>query len=34
MDRVREQPAQQDKKPAGEETKPKPPAQPGKDVPQ
>jgi preprotein translocase subunit SecG len=34
MDRVREQPAQQDKKPAAEETKPKPPAQPGKDVPQ
>jgi preprotein translocase subunit SecG len=34
MDRVREQPAQQDKKPAAEETKPQPPAQPGKDVPQ
>jgi preprotein translocase subunit SecG len=34
MDRVREQPAQQDKKPAAEETKPTPPAQPGKDVPQ
>ena len=34
MDRVREQPAQQDKKPAAEEAKPKPPAQPGKDVPQ
>ena len=34
MDRVREQPAQQDKQPAAEETKPKPPAQPGKDVPQ
>jgi preprotein translocase subunit SecG len=34
MDRVREQPAQQDKKPAAEDTKPKPPAQPGKDVPQ
>jgi preprotein translocase subunit SecG len=34
MDRVREQPAQPDKKPAAEETKPKPPAQPGKDVPQ
>jgi len=34
MDRVREQPAQQEKKPAAEETKPQPPAQPGKDVPQ
>ena len=37
MDRVREQPAKQEKqekKPAAEETKPKPPAQPGKEVPQ
>ena len=34
MDRVREQPAKQEKKPAAEETKPQPPAQPGKDVPQ
>ena len=37
MDAVREQPAKQEKqekKPAAEETKPKPPAQPGKDVPQ
>jgi preprotein translocase subunit SecG len=34
MDRVREQPAQQEKKPAAEETKPQPPAQPGKEVPQ
>jgi preprotein translocase subunit SecG len=35
MDRVREQPAKQESKPAAaEETKPQPPAQPGKDVPQ
>jgi len=37
MDRVREQPAKQEKqenKPAAEETKPKPPAPQGKEVPQ
>ena len=34
LDRVREQPATQEKKPAAEETKPKPPAPPGKEVPQ
>jgi len=37
MDRVREQPAKQEKqekKSAAEETTPKPPAQPGKEVPQ
>ena len=35
MDRVREQPAKQENKPAAaEETKPKPPAPPGKEVPQ
>jgi preprotein translocase subunit SecG len=34
MDRVREQPAKQEKKPAAEETTPKPPAPSGKDVPQ
>jgi preprotein translocase subunit SecG len=34
MDAVRSQPAKQEKKPAVEETKPKPPAPQGKEVPQ
>jgi len=31
---AKDEKGKQDKKPAAEETKPKPPAQPGKDVPQ
>ena len=34
IDTVRSRPAQQEKKPAAEETKPKPPAPQGKEVPQ
>jgi preprotein translocase subunit SecG len=34
IDTVRQQPAKQEKKPAAEETKPKPPAPQGKEVPQ
>jgi preprotein translocase subunit SecG len=34
IDAVRQQPAQQEKKPAAEEAKPKPPAPQGKEVPQ
>ncbi|MGH8724819.1 MAG: preprotein translocase subunit SecG [Burkholderiales bacterium] len=34
IDAVKQQPAKQEKKAAAEETKPKPPASPGKEVPQ